>query len=144
MPILLVMIPFEEIDGRLKIIGRNRKWLAETSGKSPDTIRGALATNAPAFKKSESLQRSLSDTIEREESRQLAEKMGEESPELPPGYYAIYLTGESLKRAQLASCRIDQPDLHAFCIEAIKLKADEILMLNALPDTYGDSESAAK
>jgi hypothetical protein len=64
------MIAFEEIDNRLKGIGKNRAWLAETTGRSPDSIRVALAPNAPAYKRTKLLARALSDAIEAEERRQ--------------------------------------------------------------------------
>lgn len=62
------MIPFDEIDIRLEQLGQNRAWLSEASGRKPDSIRVALAPNAPSSKRSELLQKSLSDAIEKEES----------------------------------------------------------------------------
>lgn len=76
------MIDFEEIDQRLKDLGKDRAWLAEESRKKPDTIRGALAPNAPAFKRSESLQRALSDAIERAEAVKSAPATAFESQQL--------------------------------------------------------------
>ncbi len=61
------MIPFEEIDTRLAGIGKNRIWLAGKSGRKPDSIRVALAPNAPKSKRSELLQKALTDAIEGEE-----------------------------------------------------------------------------
>ena len=61
------MIPFNEIDKRLDALGENRAWLAEVTGRSPDSLRTALAPNAPASKRTALLQRALSDAIEREE-----------------------------------------------------------------------------
>jgi SOS-response transcriptional repressor LexA len=63
------MIPFDEIDSRLEALGKDRKWLAEKSGRSYDSIRTALAPSASPSKRSELLQKALSDAIEREESR---------------------------------------------------------------------------
>jgi uncharacterized protein (DUF1778 family) len=62
------VIPFDEINNRLEALGLDRKWLAQASGKKPDTIRGALAPGAPDFKRSASLQKALSDAIEKEEA----------------------------------------------------------------------------
>jgi hypothetical protein len=64
------MIPFEDIEKRLKGIGKDRKWLAENSGRSYDSIRTALAKNAAPKSRSTLLQKALTDAIEREESEQ--------------------------------------------------------------------------
>lgn len=72
------MIPFTEIAERLKGIRKDRAWLSAASGRKPDSIRVALAPKAPASKRSELLQKALSDAIEREESIQKS------SPEPPP------------------------------------------------------------
>lgn len=64
------MIPFEEIDDRLKSIGQNRAWLAAETNRSPDSIRTALAPKAPESKRSSLLQKALTDAIEKEEARQ--------------------------------------------------------------------------
>jgi len=66
------MIPFDEIDQRLKALGKDRAWLSEESGRKPDSVRVALAPNALAAKRSELLQKALSDAIEREESSRAA------------------------------------------------------------------------
>lgn len=66
------MIPFEEIDKRLDALTLDRKWLSEASGRKPDSIRVALAPNAPTSKRSELLQKALSDPIEKEEDRRRA------------------------------------------------------------------------
>ncbi len=76
------MIAFENMDERLKAISKDRNWLAEVSGKKPDTIRGALAPNAPLFKRSESLQKALSEAIEREETSQAVPAVVFESHQL--------------------------------------------------------------
>lgn len=62
------MIPFDEIDDRLEKLGLDRAWLSAASGRKPDSIRVALAPSAPPSKRSELLQRALSDAIEREEA----------------------------------------------------------------------------
>jgi predicted HicB family RNase H-like nuclease len=64
------MIPFEEIDERLKSLGKDRAWLAAETGRKPDSIRVALAPNADQKNRSTLLQKALSDAIEREEARQ--------------------------------------------------------------------------
>lgn len=62
------MIPFDEIDERLFKLGLDRAWLAEKSGRKPDSIGSALAPSASSSKRSKHLQRALSDAIEREEA----------------------------------------------------------------------------
>jgi hypothetical protein len=62
------MIPFEKIDERLAELGLDRSWLAEKSGRKPDSIGSALAPSAHPSKRSKHLQRALSDAIEREEA----------------------------------------------------------------------------
>jgi SOS-response transcriptional repressor LexA len=64
------MIPFDEIDSRLALIGKNRAWLVEVTGRSENSIRASLAPSAPDSKRSDLLQKALSDAIEKEESAQ--------------------------------------------------------------------------
>ncbi len=64
------MIPFDQIDKRLEALGKDRSWLSQESGRKPDSIRVALAPNAPPAKRSSLLQKALSDAIEREEEVQ--------------------------------------------------------------------------
>ncbi len=64
---IAAMIPFDEIDDRLKNLGKTRTWLAETTKRSAGSIRSALARNAQKKHRSELLQKALSDAIEAEE-----------------------------------------------------------------------------
>lgn len=64
------MIPYEEIDERLKRLGKSRKWLAETTGRSIGAIRSALAPGSGGRYRSPLLQKSLSNAITNEEDRQ--------------------------------------------------------------------------
>lgn len=64
------MIPFNEMDVRLKKLGKDRAWLSQVSGRKPDSIRVALAKNAPAAKRSILIQKALSDAIELETAAQ--------------------------------------------------------------------------
>lgn len=66
------MIRFEEIDGRLETLGKNRQWLAEITGRSEGSIRAALAPNSVPKNRTALLQKALSDAIEKEESAQRA------------------------------------------------------------------------
>ncbi len=85
------MIPFEEIDERLAAIGKNRAWLADVTGRSPNSIRAALAPNAKQKDRSKLLQRALTEAIEREEkSRRMATLDGQ------PNRIAVNFTDEEL------------------------------------------------
>jgi hypothetical protein len=64
------MIAFEDIEKRLKKLGRDRMWLAEKSGRSHASIRTALAKSAAPKARSSLLQKALTDAIEREEADQ--------------------------------------------------------------------------
>jgi hypothetical protein len=68
------MINFEDIDTELGKVGQDRKWLAEASGRSYDSIRTALAPNAAKKSRSALLQKALTDAIEREKLRRSNEK----------------------------------------------------------------------
>jgi hypothetical protein len=74
------MIEFNEIDNRLKKLGKTREWLALETGRSAGAIRSALAPNAGKKHRSEHLQRALSDAIERAESK---DETVSETPNLP-------------------------------------------------------------
>jgi hypothetical protein len=60
------MIPFDEIDRHLTELGKNRKWLAQVTGRSDHAIRSALAPNAAKKSRSALLQKALTDAIDRE------------------------------------------------------------------------------
>jgi hypothetical protein len=126
------MIPFEEIDAALKALGKDRAWLAIESGRKPDSIRVALATNADPKNRSELLQKALSDAIERErEKRADAQRIQFEAPpEIPAGHTAIYLSGQTYEEAERASRIVGAPTLAAFCHDVIKTQARLILAEN--------------
>ncbi len=65
-----LVIPFEEMDARLKAIGRDRKWLSQATGRKLASIRVALAPNTQQKNRSHLLQVSLSQAIEAEKARQ--------------------------------------------------------------------------
>lgn len=122
------MIPYDEIDNRLKAIGKNRAWLAERSGRSPGSLRAALAPNANPKNRTNLLQRALSETIEREEADQAAF-----SQPIPPGMTNVFLNDEMLDRADRASRQVNSSSLAEFCRDAILFRADEILAGNEDP-----------
>lgn len=65
------MIPFDDIDRRLALLGKDRAWLAEKAQRSAGAVRSALAPNASPKHRSLMLQRALSDAIEEEEVRRM-------------------------------------------------------------------------
>jgi hypothetical protein len=122
------VIPFEEIDQRLDALKLGRKWLAEVTGRSPGSIRAALAPNAVPKQRTYLLQKALSDAIQAEESRRSS---------IPPGYNEIFITDEEINLADQASRAAGSPSLAAFCHDAILEKARELLAeqskITALP-----------
>jgi len=64
------MIPFDEIDARLDALKKDRAWLAANTPYSAAYIRDVMAPNST--RKSERIQRILSEAIEREELRSKA------------------------------------------------------------------------
>jgi hypothetical protein len=91
------MIPFEDIEKRLKGIRKDRKWLAENSGRSYDSIRTALAKNAAPKSRSTLLQKALTDAIEREESEQAKKPELTKSISLEPSIEEYRLWSEAFK-----------------------------------------------
>jgi hypothetical protein len=91
------MIQFEDIEKRLKGIGKDRKWLAENSGRSYDSIRTALAKKAAPKSRSTLLQKALTDAIEREESEQAKKPELTKSISLEPSIEEYRLWSEAFK-----------------------------------------------
>ena len=125
------MIPFDEIDSRLKAIGKNRAWLAEKSGRSPGSLRAALAPKTPNKNRTNLLQRALSETIEREEAEQAMA-----TRPAAPGLTNLLLTEDMLSRADRASREVNAPTLADFCRDAILFRADELLSGNVDPVAF--------
>ena len=121
------MIPFEEIDQRLKALGENRLWLATVTGRSENSIRAALAPRASESKRSELLQRVLSDAIEREEAARATPSI--------PGVFDVLVTPEQIDGAYRAAAALHIDDITVFCREAIGFRADEINSGNVDPVT---------
>lgn len=91
------MIPFDQIDKRLDALQKDRKWLAEITGRSPGAIRSALAPNASDQHRSELLQKVLSGAIETEEERR------REHPAMPDRITIEAPTNEALEWNRLAA-----------------------------------------
>jgi lambda repressor-like predicted transcriptional regulator len=62
------MIQFEEIDKRLKSLGKSRAWLTEKTPYSADYLRTVLAPRSQ--RRTARVQQIISDAIEAEEARQ--------------------------------------------------------------------------
>ena len=97
------MIPFDEIDQRLENLGRNRKWLVETTGRSDHAIRSALAPNATAKSRSALLQKALTDAIEREEMEQAKKPELTKSIALEPSIEEYRIWSEAFKMSPYAT-----------------------------------------
>ncbi|GAA5124517.1 hypothetical protein JIN84_12790 [Luteolibacter yonseiensis] len=119
------MINFEDIDKRLAGIGKDRSWLAEQSGRKPNSIRVALAANSDPKNRTRFLQEKLSATIEAEEQR-LALPVRKDEP-IIPGYSQIFLNDEELDIADQASRIVDSPSLASFCRDVIQAEARRII-----------------
>ena len=74
------MIPFEEIDDRLKALGLDRLWLSKNTPYSAAYIRDVMATNST--RRSERVQKIISEAIEREETSQAVPAVVFESHQL--------------------------------------------------------------
>jgi hypothetical protein len=130
------MIHFEEIDARLDKLGKNRAWLSEASGRKPDSIRVALAPSAPAAKRSELLQKALSDAIEKEEERR------REHPKLPDRLTIECEPTERRKWSQAAASKGETLD--AWIVEELNQAASECLGLSAVTTPHPERPAAEK
>ena len=97
------MIQFEDISKRLEGIGKDRKWLAENSGRSYDSIRTALAKKAAPKSRSTLLQKALSDAIEREEMEQAKKPELTKSIALEPSIEEYRIWSEAFKMSPYAT-----------------------------------------
>jgi hypothetical protein len=114
------MIEFEDMDARLKALGKDRGWLSEVTPYKPNSIRQALAPSGGA--RGPRLQKILSDAIEKEEAARRVD-----SPPAAPGLHQFFQTADQLDRADRASRLANYKSLAEFCRDAIQLRADELL-----------------
>jgi hypothetical protein len=89
------MISFEDMPERLKNLGLTRQWLAQESGRKESSISSAFAPNAAPHKRSDHLQRALSDAIKAEENRRQSPPKPDQLPdrislEVPPEKYELW------------------------------------------------------
>lgn len=125
------MIPFDQIDQRLADIGKNRAWLAETTGRSPDSIRVALAPKASKTKRSALLQKALSDAIEREENNIPAKFI---TPP-PPDSITLIPTDEQYRAWSAAQKISPHETLKDWAIESLDEAAKQWAGLKVADDT---------
>ncbi len=119
------MIPFDEIDERLKNMGKDRAWLAEKTRRSFDSIRSALAPNAKPKSRSALLQKALSDAIEREETAYVPKVIPADVLVLSPSaseYQAWSLAHKASDSATLKDWAIDELNKAAAAWKASKSK----------------------
>lgn len=112
------MIPFEEIDARLRSIGKDRAWLAAAAGRSSGAVRAALAPNAIPKCRSELLQRALSETIEKEERARRAQITLPERVSLEP-------SAEEFQAWDRASRIAAADSLQSWAVDALNKAAAE-------------------
>jgi predicted DNA binding CopG/RHH family protein len=115
------MIPFDEIDERLKILGKTRVWLAETTKRSAGSIRSALAKNAQKKHRSDLLQKALSDAIEAEE-RALLNPIAQTTA-APPDRITVEVDPERMSRYLEAAKEAEQ-DIKSWTIHELNRAAD--------------------
>lgn len=115
------MIPFDEIDERLKILGKTRVWLAETTKRSAGSIRSALAKNAQKKHRSELLQKALSDAIEAEEKALLSP--ASQPVAFPPDRITVEVDPERMGKYMEAANYAHQ-DFKAWAIHELNRAAD--------------------
>jgi hypothetical protein len=125
------MIPFEEIDSRLEALGKDRKWLAEVSGRKPDSIRVALAPNSDPKNRSSLLQKALTDAIEREDERQRQPSILPAPLPMLPDRITIQCAPEDRRRWQKAS----EGNMDQWIVESLNQAAD--LKLGIAPGNTG-------
>ena len=90
------MIFFEEINIRLKTLGKDRAWLAEQTAYSPAYLRDVIAPSSA--KRTARVQKIISDAIEREESAQAAAKESAAVEALKQHAITVYPSREQFNR----------------------------------------------
>lgn len=126
------MIQFEDISKRLEGIGKDRKWLAENSGRSYDSIRTALAKKAAPKSRSTLLQKALSDAIEREEMEQAKKPELTKSIALEPSIEEYRLWSDAFKKSPYAT-------IEEWAVAA--LNGSSVILKNVKPSLVPDSVS---
>lgn len=123
----------DEIRAWLKQAKGRRAWLAKQCGAETKTVSNWLSGQ------------DIPDATHLLIGRIMDESGASDGggpPSLPTGHAAIYLSGEALRRADAASRIAKSNSLAEFCVEAIRVRADELLRLQALPDEIPEEEKA--
>lgn len=117
-----------DVDPRLAALGKDRRWLAEQTGYSYDSLRNLLAPKR-AHQITERMLSTMRRAIEDEEARQAeaTPELSKAPRELAPGVFNLFRTPEELDRADRASRIVKAPSLVQFCRDVIEAEADRIL-----------------
>lgn len=110
-----------DIDPRLGALGKDRRWLADQTPYTYDTIRNTLAPKAT--KRSARMLSVLARAIEDEEDRRRASG----AREVRPGVFEIFSDEAQLDRADRASRIVGAPSLADYCRDVILAESDRIL-----------------
>lgn len=123
------MIPFDEIDSRIGALGKDRAWLAAVTPYSADYLRTVLAPNST--RRTERVQRVVSDAIEREEERQRQSAILPAPSPMLPDRITIQCAPEDRRRWQKAS----EGNMDQWIVESLNQAAD--LKLGIAPGNTG-------
>lgn len=133
------MIPFDQIDAHLEAIHKNRAWLAQVTGRSPGSIRAALAPNAVPKQRSSLLQKALTDAIRTEELRQKQPTQNHEMQNL-----VLRPTPEEYKSWSKAALE-DKKTLNDWAVDSLNNLAHELRgKIPALPSLESITPSVVK
>ena len=138
------MIPFEEIPARLKLLGKNRAWLAEAAERKLSSVSESLNPNAGPTKRSPKLQRALTDAIEREEANQvrLAAIASMPTPQSIPDRISIECKPEERELWAEAANAQDLP-LDAWMVDSLNTAAEIAMQkLSLVADKPGENTQA--
>ena len=129
------MIPFDQLKRRLAGLGRNRKWLAEQTRYSENTIRQYLGPNG---KHTPEFLRHASEAIEREEA-----KMRSRNPHSSL-WRTLFQSDEEFSKVDRASRLAKCESLQDFCHHSILKRAEEILAASKRSSYRHEAEPLAK
>jgi hypothetical protein len=129
------VIPFDQLKRRLAGLGRNRKWLAEQTRYSENTIRQYLGPNG---KHTPEFLRHASEAIEREEA-----KMRSRDPHSSL-WRTLFQSDEEFNKVDRASRLAKWESLQDFCHHSILKRAEEILAARKRSSYRHEAEPLAK
>jgi hypothetical protein len=129
------VIPFDQLKRKLAGLGRNRKWLAEQTRYSENTIRQYLCPNG---KRTPEFLRQASEAIEREEA-----KMRSRDPHSSL-WRTLFQSDEEFSKVDRASRLAKWESLQDFCHHSILKRAEEILAARKRSSYRHEAEPLAK